>query len=137
MMPFILASFLLQSLGAAFVFCWEYMLMGGMRPESVSKAQTMAFMQTAFFELIVVWNCRSEKHSVFKTKPWSNRFLIIAVIVSALLTASLCYVPPLPDVFKTVSLGIYDWILVLFAASWGLLVAPEIFMRKGPPSETR
>jgi len=55
-------------------------LVGGMRPEFVPKAQTMAFMQTAFFELIIVWNCRSEKHSVFKTKPWSNRFLVVSVI---------------------------------------------------------
>jgi len=130
MVPFIVASFLLQSLGTAFVFCWEYILVGGMRPEFVPKAQTMAFMQTAFFELIVVWNCRSEKHSMFKTKPWSNRFLVLSVIVSALLTASLCYVPPLSDMFKTVSLDIYDWALVLFIASWALLVTPEIFVRK-------
>ena len=69
---------------------------------------------------------------MFRTNPWSNKFLVIAVIASLLLTASLCYAPILQVMFDTVPLGVYDWAFVLFTASWGLLVLPEVFMgRRG------
>ncbi|MFQ6076392.1 MAG: cation-translocating P-type ATPase, partial [Candidatus Bathyarchaeia archaeon] len=130
---FIIASFLLQSLGTTLVFCWQYLLVGGMSPESVPKARTMAFMQVAFFELFVVWNCRSERHSAFKVAPWSNRLLVLSVAASALLMASLCYVPVFRAMFGTVPLSLGEWGLILFVASWGLLVLPEVFSSRGRP----
>lgn len=79
----------------------------------VDRARTMVFMQAAFFELFIVWNCRSEKRSVWRMKPHSNKFLLISVTASILLTASLCYVPIFQVMFRTVPLDLYDWIWVL------------------------
>ncbi len=126
MLVFIIASTLLNFAGEVFVFSWEYFIVGG----SLEKARTMTFMYVAVFELIVVWNCRSERHNAFKVGFLSNKFLLVAVVASFLLTASLCYVPIFQLMFRTVSLNLYDWILILATSSLGFAVLPEIFMRK-------
>lgn len=43
---------------------------------------TLAFIQAVMQELVVVWNSRSEKHNAFKVGFTSNKFLLVAVIVS-------------------------------------------------------
>jgi len=76
-----------------------------------------------------VWNCRSERHSVFKT-GLDNRFLLAATIIGGALTASICYVPFLQAIFRTMPLPLGDWIWVLGTSLVGLLVLPEIFFRQ-------
>ena len=131
MIPFIVASFIAQSLGTILLFSLEYFIFGGGSPDFLGKARTMAFMQAAFFELFVIWNCRSETHSVWRSKFWKNHYLILAVAFSAILTASLCYIPLFQSLFHTVPLDLNDWTWVLGFASLGLFILPEIFMRKG------
>jgi len=131
MIPFIIASFTAQSFGTIMIFLLEYFVICGGAPETLAKAQTMAFMQAAFFELFVIWNCRSETHSIWRSKFWNNPYLLIAVAASALLTASLCYIPIFQSLFHTVALDLNDWMLVLGTASLGLFILPEVFMRKG------
>jgi Ca2+-transporting ATPase len=63
---FIIASFILQSIGTALVFAIEYYFFpahGFGTPETLAEARTAAFLQAALFELFVVWNCRSETAS--------------------------------------------------------------------------
>jgi Ca2+-transporting ATPase len=131
MIPFIVASFIAQSFGTILIFCLEYFVICGGVPETLAKAQTMAFMQAAFFELFVIWNCRSETHSVWRSKFWNNPYLLVAVASSAILTVSLCYIPIFQSLFHTVPLDLNDWTLVLGTASLGLFILPELFMRKG------
>ena len=126
MVDFIVASTLLIVAGGSFIFSWEYFINGG----SLEKARTMTFMYVAMFELIVVWNCRSEMHNAFKIGFLSNRYLLVAVVTSFLLTASLCYVPILQIMFHTVPLNIYDWILIFAVSSLGFAVVPEVFMKR-------
>jgi Ca2+-transporting ATPase len=132
---FIMASFILQSVGTILVFSLEYYLFpahGFGTEETLREARTAAFVQAAFFELFVVWNCRSEKRSVWRMgrKAFKNKFFVIAEIISIAATFSICYVPPIASVFGLVPLTPTDLLYVLFAASWGLLVFPELFMNR-------
>ncbi|MCD6514418.1 MAG: calcium-translocating P-type ATPase, SERCA-type [Candidatus Odinarchaeota archaeon] len=126
MLLFIFVSFLLQSIGTLGIFYVSYFLWN----EPVEEARTMAFIQAAFFELFVIWNVRSEKHSVFRLGFKGNKFLLISVIVAGLLTASLTFIEPFTIAFHLVPLTLYDWILVIAISSVGLLVLPEFLMNR-------
>ena len=119
----ILASFLTQFLGTVGVFYVSYFIWG----KSLEEAQTMAFMQATMRELIIVWNCRSERHNAFKVGFLSNKFLVVAVVGAALLTVSLCYVPVFQFMFRTFPLTLTDWALVIPVSITGFLMVPEIF----------
>lgn len=124
MMRFIVAYVILQSGTTILSFCMKYYITGS----SLESARTVAFMQACIFELFVVWNCRSEKHNAFKVGFTSNKFLLVAVAVSLLLTVSLGYIPIFQVMFHTVPLGLYDWIWIFGISCLGFLVLPEYFM---------
>jgi len=140
---FILASFILQSIGTILVFCLEYYLSpshpwgwpnGPFNEEnrilSLNEARTTAFVQAAMFELFVVWNCRSEKRSVWRMgrSAFKNKFFVIAEIISITTTLGITYIPITASMFHLVPLSLTDLAYVLGVASWGFLVLPELFM---------
>jgi len=132
---FIIASFMLQSIGTILVFSLEYYLFpahGFGTEETLAEARTTAFVQAAFFELFVVWNCRSEKRSVWRMGRDSlkNKFFVIAEIVSIAATLGICYIHPIASTFGLVPLTPTDLFYVLAVASWGLFVLPELFMNR-------
>jgi len=132
---FIIASFLLQAIGTILVFSLEYYVWpahGFGTPETLAEARTTAFVQAAFFELFVVWNCRSETRSVWRMgrASFKNKFFVVAEIVSITATLGICYIPITAKMFGLVPLTPTDLIYVLAVASWGLFVLPELFMRR-------
>ncbi|MFB0514058.1 MAG: cation-translocating P-type ATPase, partial [Candidatus Bathyarchaeia archaeon] len=76
----ILATFVTQFLGTAVLFYIAFYIWG--RP--LGEARAMAFVQATLQELVIVWNCRSERDNAFKVGFTSNKFLLLAVIISAL-----------------------------------------------------
>jgi len=96
---------------------------------SLGRLRTMIFTSTVLFELLFVFNCRSESRSVFRTGLLENKRLVAAVVISLLLQLAVVYVPFLQPYFQTVPLSVSDWLIVLAMSFTGLLVLPEIFMR--------
>jgi len=96
---------------------------------SLHRLRTMIFTSTVLFELLFVFNCRSETHSVFRSNPFTNRALVLATAFSLLLQLAVIYVPSLQSLFQTVPLNPSDWLIVLGISGLGLLVLPEVFMR--------
>jgi Ca2+-transporting ATPase len=142
---FIITSFILQATGTILVFCLEYyvwpshpwMLPDGTIDEvarqlTYREATTTAFVQAALFELFVVWNCRSEKHSVWRMgrKAFQNKFFVIADLASVALTLGITYIPITQQLFHLTGLSITDLAYVIGVASWGLLIFPELTMGK-------
>jgi len=123
MLVFTVASSLVQLVAEIGAFWWG-LNMGG----SIEKARTMVFLVACFYELIVVWNCRSESRNAFKVGFLTNKSLLIAVIVSVFSTIAVIYVPILRFMFQTVTLDMFEWAIVVFFASWGFFVIPEVFM---------
>jgi Ca2+-transporting ATPase len=130
---FILASFILQATGTILVFCLEYFVWpshGFGTEETYREATTTAFVQAALFELFVVWNCRSEKRSVWRMgrKAFENKFFVIADLASIALTLGITYIPVTQQLFHLTALSLTDLAYVVGVASWGLFLFPEIFM---------
>ncbi|MGB9683412.1 MAG: cation-translocating P-type ATPase [Candidatus Bathyarchaeales archaeon] len=144
---FIIASFILQATGTILVFCLEYYVWPShpwfgphapldtearelARQLTYREATTTAFVQAALFELFVVWNCRSEKRSVWRMgrKAFENKFFVIADLASVALTLGITYLPITQQLFHLTALSPTDLAYVAGVASWGLLIFPEIFM---------
>jgi Ca2+-transporting ATPase len=115
----ILASFVTQFLGTGVLFAIAYFVWG----RSLAEAQTMAFVQATMQELLIVWNCRSETKSAFRLSFTSNKFLLVAVVASAILTVLV----PYTGLLGTAPLDLMDWLLVIPISFSGLLILPEIF----------
>jgi len=132
---FIILSFLLQAIGTILVFSLEYYVWpahGFGTEATLAEARTTAFVQAALFELFVVWNCRSEKRSVWRMgkDAFKNKFFVIAEIVSIVATLGIVYVPLTQELFGLYPLSLTDFVYVLGVASWGLFVLPEFTMNR-------
>jgi len=115
----ILATFVTQFLGTGVLFAVAYFVWG--RP--LHEAQTMAFVQATMQELLIVWNCRSETKNAFRVGFTSNKFLLLAVVASGLLTVLV----PYTGLLGTAPLDLMDWVLILPISLSGLLIMPEVF----------
>jgi Ca2+-transporting ATPase len=115
----ILATFVTQFIGTGVLFAVAYFVWG--RP--LEEAQTMAFIQATLQELLVVWNCRSETKSAFRLSFTSNKFLLIAVVGSGIVTMLV----PFTGLLGTVPLDLMDWLIILPFSLSGLLILPEVF----------
>ncbi|MDH5449524.1 MAG: cation-translocating P-type ATPase [Candidatus Bathyarchaeota archaeon] len=115
----IIASFVTQFLGTAVLFYIAFYIWG--RP--LEEARAMAFVQATLRELFIVWNCRSDRHNAFKVGFTSNKFLLFAVLISALGTILIPYI----GLFGTAPLDLVDWAIVVPISLSGFLMLPEIF----------
>ena len=141
---FIVLSFILQSIGTIAVFSLEYYvwpshpwMINGVIDEAArmltyAEATTTAFVQAAMFELLVIWNCRSEKRSVWRMgkDAFKNRWFVIAEIGAMIATLGICYFPPTQKLFHLVALSPTDLAYVIGFSALGLLVLPEITMNR-------
>ena len=66
----------------------------------VEIGQTMAFTVLALSELVHVFNIRNNKKSIFKTNPFNNKHLLLALGVSAALMLVILFVPALRHIFS-------------------------------------
>ena len=118
----ILASIVTQFLGTTVLFYVSYYILH----EPLEEARSLAFIQATFQELVIVWNSRSEKHNAFKVGFTSNKFLLLAVIGSAALTATIPYL----QFLGAAPMTLFDWALVIPVSMLGFLVLPEVFYGK-------
>ena len=81
--------------------------------KDVDHARTIAFSTLVLVQLAHTVNCRSERRSIFRIGIFSNIYLVGAVLLSLSLQLAVVYVPWLQPLFRTVSLGLSDWILIV------------------------
>ncbi|MCB9135772.1 MAG: cation-translocating P-type ATPase [Anaerolineales bacterium] len=79
----------------------------------IQLARTMAFIALAGSELPLAFIVRSERYSLFKIGPFSNKMMNYAVLSSLVLLLVVIYIPFLQPVFDTVALGWDQWKLLL------------------------
>ena len=70
----------------------------------IETAQTMAFAVLAFSELVHVFNVRNSKKSLFKSNPFNNKYLLLAILVSAVLMFAVLLIPALRSIFSIIVL---------------------------------
>ncbi|WP_459349039.1 calcium-translocating P-type ATPase, PMCA-type [Clostridium estertheticum] len=81
---------------------------------SIEACRTLALGTLVLSQLIHVFECRSEKHSLFEINPFTNMYLLGAVSISVIMLLSIVYIPFLQSVFHTIPLNLGQWLIVLF-----------------------
>lgn len=84
----------------------------GFSSNSLEIARTAAFMMLVFAQLIHVFECRSERKTLIEFNPFSNIWLILAVMVSFILTLGVVYLPAAREIFGTVLLPGEYWSVI-------------------------
>lgn len=85
----------------------------GLSTGDAALARTMAFNTLVFFQLIFVFTCRSEFHTILEVGVLTNPYLIGAVLISATLQLAVNYAPFLQSIFHVVPLKGIHWIYIL------------------------
>lgn len=94
--------------------------------EKIQIGQTMAFVVLALSELVHVFNVRNNSESVFKTNPFNNGKLILAILASAGLMFLVLFVPALREAFNITLLPMSHIVEVICLILSPLLVV-ELF----------
>lgn len=85
---------------------------------NLQSCRTLALGTLIISQLLHVFECRSENHSIFEIKLFTNIYLVAAVGVSILMLMSIIYVPFLQGIFHTVPLKLGQWVIVIFFSSF-------------------
>jgi len=100
--------------------------------ESISTANTMAFMTLTFCQFFHAFNLKSETESIFSIQVLSNKPLIIFFVLNTILQISTITVPFLREtVFNLNWLTINEWIVVFIATTIPVVIieVQKIFLR--------
>ncbi|MBQ4311749.1 MAG: cation transporting ATPase C-terminal domain-containing protein, partial [Oscillospiraceae bacterium] len=90
----------------------------------LTAARTASLVTLVMSQLIHVFECRSEKKSIFTIPVFGNMKLVGAVLISFAVLVLAVYFPPLQAVFSTVALGERELAVSLgFAAAAPLIRA--------------
>ncbi|MCB2291942.1 calcium-translocating P-type ATPase, PMCA-type [Clostridium algoriphilum] len=81
---------------------------------SIEACRTLALGTLVLSQLIHVFECRSEKHSLFEINPFTNLYLIGAVGISVIMLLCIVYIPFMQNVFHTIPLNAGQWLIILF-----------------------
>ena len=87
----------------------------------IAKGRTMAMMSLIFFELFLVFSCRSDRYPLYEIGFFSNKWLILAVLAAAALQFLILYTP-LNIAFKITPLRLGDWAIIGGLGSLGFVV---------------
>lgn len=90
-------------------------------PNSLSHAQTMAFVVLSISQLFFSLTMRNEKKSLFQVGVLTNKYLIASILLGISLQFLVISIPAIAAIFKVHSLTLSDWGIVL-----GLSIVPFI-----------
>jgi Ca2+-transporting ATPase len=81
------------------------------------RARTMVFVVLSVSQLFHAFNCRSHSQSIFKLGIFSNRSLVVAVLLALFMQMAVVSLPVLQKIFRTEFLSLFDWFLVILFSS--------------------
>lgn len=96
---------LVMAIGTVIVFWWQ--ITSGV---STQKAMTVAFTLFVVYQLFNAFNCRANSEK-------SSKYLYIGIILSFILQLLIIYLPQLQIIFRTTSIGLTEWIIIVIVAS--------------------
>jgi Ca2+-transporting ATPase len=91
---------------------FAYRLGTTLYPGSLAHARTLAFAVLSLTQLFHAFNERHRTRSIFGLGPFSNLFLLAAVLFGIALQAGVISIGPFARVFRVVPLNLKDWLLV-------------------------
>ena len=79
---------------------------------SPQAASTMAFATLCLSRLVHGYNSKSERPALFKSEMWNNKYLNGSFIIGFILLNAVVLIPVLQPVFRTVSVGMSNMLIV-------------------------
>jgi len=79
----------------------------------IEKVRTMIFALMAFDSLAFVFSIKNFKRTIFSANPIENKYILGAFFGSIIFLVLAIYLPLLQKILKTVSLGYFEWMLIL------------------------
>jgi Ca2+-transporting ATPase len=111
-------------LGLIALGAFSYSLYGLHR--ELDQARTVAFTVMVVAQLVHVFNCRSDRLSLFQLGVGTNRVLVWAFLLSLVVQVAVLTVPAAAPVFKIASLPVEDWALIGIMALLPLVIMESI-----------
>ena len=112
-------SAVVMAVGTIGLFLYGYI------EQNLSRAQTMAFLTLALFQVFNAFNNRSKEKSIFKLKFLENKSIIYGAIISGILLYLATILPFFQEFLGTVALSFIDWILAIIISS-SIILAEEL-----------
>ncbi|MDP2946939.1 MAG: cation-transporting P-type ATPase, partial [Nanoarchaeota archaeon] len=118
------AIFFITGLAAflSFFFLWK-------STGDLNKTRTIVLALMCVDSLIIACSVRSFKKTIFRKDIFSNRYLVGAVIISAVLLVGAVYLPILQKLLTTQSLVLTEW-LIIFGISSIEIILIEFFKKR-------
>ncbi|NIM47448.1 MAG: HAD-IC family P-type ATPase [Candidatus Aenigmarchaeota archaeon] len=110
MIPFIVLMACIMVIFTLFIFN-TYL------PQGIKKARTVAFVVMAFTQLFNVLNMRSLRKSIFKIGFFTNKYVIVSLLVSIILLVMVIFIPFFQNMFQFVSLSLVELLLIFTLSS--------------------
>jgi P-type Ca2+ transporter type 2C len=80
--------------------------------QELDQARTVVFTVMVVAQLVHVFNCRSERLSLFQLGVGTNRALVWTFLLSLVVQVAVLTVPAVAPIFKVAPLPIEDWVLM-------------------------
>ncbi|MFW6126468.1 MAG: cation-translocating P-type ATPase, partial [Chloroflexota bacterium] len=117
---------LVMGAGTLGVFAWEW---GG--GATIEYARVAALSTLVAFQILHVFNCRSEGRSAFAKSPLLNRFLLIGTVLSLAVHIGAMYLAPTQFLLRLEPLSLMTWgRIVMVAVSVMLVVELHKLLRR-------
>lgn len=121
-LKFIFGAGMVMFIGTILVFGYA------LQEYTVVYARTLAFTTFVYFQLFNAFNCRSDRYPLTRIGVFSNRYLIGAVVLCALLHLCVLYIPFLQLIFETVPLDVHDWVIALSVSAMVFVIVEGVKM---------
>jgi Ca2+-transporting ATPase len=96
---------------------------------NIELARTCGFITLVITQLVHVFECKSERKSIFEIPLFNNIYLVLAVLCSLIMILVVIYVPTLQGIFRTVPVSYKEWMLIVGFSSIGPVFS-SMFTRK-------
>jgi Ca2+-transporting ATPase len=111
----ILLTGLVMAIGTIIVFFWQ------MSVATEQKAMTVAFTLFVMYQLFNAYNRKANSEQ-------SSKFLYIAILISFALQLLIIYIPQLQAIFRTTSIGLIDWAVIVVVA-FTIIISEKVMNR--------
>ena len=109
-------NILLQGMLIAAAGLAAFLLVSRQSDASIDHARTATFCTVAFAQLFFSVGCRSPRRTMPELGFFSNRYLLVAIIVSVLLQVGTVTVPGVKHIFGVNEMPKWDWWLIFTLA---------------------
>jgi len=97
----------------------------GISYSNLDTARTIAFTNMVFLQLFHTFIVHSQRESIFKIGTFSNRYIILATVISLILQLAVVYLPQLQTLFHTTPLSLLELVIVVLGSS-SIIFATEV-----------